>query len=376
MTPKIEAFLNDHDTETPFLVVDLDVVEENFRKLRHALPSADIYYAVKANPAKPVLERLALLDSCFDAASIYEIEECLAAGGLAENISYGNTLKKIGDIQKAFEKGVRLFAFDSEAELEKLAEAAPGSSVFCRIITCNGGADWPLSKKFGCEIDMARDLLLKARDLGLDPYGISFHVGSQQTDPAQWDIAISRAAMVFTDLKELGLELKMLNLGGGFPTTYTEGVKDLDDFGLQIHRAMSRHFGNNIPKTIIEPGRSVVASAGVIQSEVVLVSRKSYTDNRRWVYLDVGMFGGMAETMDEAIRFKFTTNKDNGPMGPVAIAGPTCDGMDILYEKTQYEMPLDLVAGDKVRIMATGAYTTTYSSVGFNGFPPLQDYYI
>lgn len=376
MTPKIEAFLAENSAETPFLVVDLDVVEENYRKLRHALPAAEIYYAVKANPAMPILERLSLLDSRFDAASIYEIEECLAAGALAENISFGNTIKKIGDIQKAYEKGVRLFAFDSAEELEKLAEAAPGSSVYCRIITCNGGADWPLSKKFGCEIDMAKDLMLKARDRGLVPHGISFHVGSQQTDPNQWDIAIARAAMVFTDLRNQGLELKMLNLGGGFPTKYREDVKDLDDFGLAIHRSMSKHFGNNIPNMIIEPGRSIVASAGVIQSEVVLVSRKSYDDARRWVYLDVGMFGGMAETMGEAICFKFRTDLDECAKGPVAIAGPTCDGADILYEETDYQLPLDLKAGDKVQILSAGAYTTTYSSVGFNGFPPLQDHYI
>ena len=376
MTPKIEQFLRGKSLDTPCLVVDLNVVEENYQRLRRALPLAEIHYAVKANPAAPVLRRLADLGSCFDAASMNEIERCLATGADASRVSYGNTIKKVSDIKRAFALGVRLFAFDSKEELDKLIAFAPGASVYCRIVTDNGGADWPLSRKFGCELDMARDLMIAARDGGLDPIGLSFHVGSQQTDRAQWDVAIARAAMVFTDLRKRGVDLRALNLGGGYPARYRDDVPAIDVHGDAIMRSMAKRFGNNMPDMLIEPGRFIVAEAGVVSAEVVLVDRKSYGDDERWVYLDVGRFGGLAETMGEAIKYAIETPHDGEPTGPVAIAGPTCDGADILYENAGYELPLKLSCGDRVAIRAAGAYTTTYASIGFNGFGPLEEYYL
>jgi ornithine decarboxylase len=127
---------------------------------------------------------------------------------------------------------------------------------------------------------------------------------------------------------------------------------------------------------IIEPGRGLAGGAGVIQAEVVLIARKDYADRKRWVYLDIGKFGGLAETMDEAIKYPIATQRDGGATGPVVIAGPTCDSADILYEHSDYKLPLDLKVGDKVTIHGTGAYTSSYSSVGFNGFAPLQTYCI
>ena len=273
--------------------------------------------------------------------------------------------------------GVRLFAFDSAPELQKIATAAPGSSVYCRIAMEGTGAHWPLSRKFGCSLEMARDLLLSAADFGLDPHGLSFHVGSQQCDVTQWDLAIAKSAMVFSDLADRGVELKLLNLGGGYPTRYRDDVPSLDNIAATIETALTKHFGNRLPELLIEPGRAIAGGAGVLRSEVVLVARRDYADDRRWVYLDVGKFGGLAETQNEAIQYQLHTSRDaNSERGPVMVAGPTCDGADILYEDTAYEMPLDLQAGDTVDILAAGAYTTTYSSVGFNGFAPLQAYYI
>lgn len=376
MTPKIEAYLAANDVMTPALVVDLDAVESAYDLLARNLPSADIYYAVKANPAAPVLDLLAGKGSFFDAASVPEIAACLDAGAKPSAISYGNTIKKATDIAQAHAAGVRLFAFDSAEELEKLAEHAPGADVYCRITVPNEGAGWPLSRKFGCEPDMAVDLLARAKGLGLTAHGVSFHVGSQQEDPEKWAIAIGRAAMVFTDLRERGVELKMLNLGGGYPIRYRENIPDMDAFADEIMAAMTEHFGNNMPRMILEPGRSIVGAAGVIESEVVLVSKKSYDTDTRWVYLDVGMFGGLAETMDECIKYPVLARRGVAETGRVYLAGPTCDGADILYEKTPYELPMDLKAGDKVRVLNTGAYTTTYSSVGFNGFDPLGEIYI
>ena len=376
MTPKIARFLADHAPAMPCLVFDVDRLEANFRTLRRTLPLARIYYAVKANPAAPVLERLAGLGSCFDAASFEEITLCLAAGAAPGAISYGNTIKKALAIRAAHEAGVRLYAFDSAEELEKLAANAPGASVYCRILVENEGADWPLSRKFGAELTLARELMLRAGDLGLDPCGLSFHVGSQQTRTSSYEAAIGRVAMLFTDLTEAGVNLRMVNLGGGFPARYRESVPGIDDFATAIMGAMTRHFGNALPEMVIEPGRCLVADAGVVASEVVLVSRRSHDDPVRWVYLDIGRFGGLAETENEAIRYRITTPHDDGPAGPVAIAGPTCDGADILYQRTPYRLPLALAAGDRVLLHDTGAYVTTYASQRFNGFAPLAEHYL
>ncbi|MDM7945148.1 type III PLP-dependent enzyme [Oceanibaculum nanhaiense] len=377
MNEKIARFLAERRVETPFLVVDLDVVEENYRALASALPNAKIFYAVKANPAPEILNRLTGLGSNFDTASVVEIEDALAAGASPSRISYGNTIKKETDIARAHALGVRLFAFDSEAELEKIARAAPGARVFCRILTSGEGADWPLSRKFGCEPEMAFDLLLKAAEKGVIPYGISFHVGSQQRDPQQWDAAIASCAQLFQDLEHRGIMLRMVNLGGGFPTRYMKDMPTPADYGQAIDESLRRHFGNRIPETIVEPGRGMVGNAGVIESEVVLISRKSATDTKRWVYLDIGKFGGLAETMDEAIKYPLGFDRELTAEGEsVVLAGPTCDSADVLYEKEEYKLPLDLAIGDRIRIGSTGAYTTTYSAVAFNGFKPLASYYI
>lgn len=377
MTPKILRFLEQGRLETPCLVVDLDVIDANYRALHSALPLAAIYYAVKANPARPVLETLVALGSCFDAASAWEIDQCLAAGAAPQRISYGNTIKKRCDIAHAYDRGIRMYAFDSLAELEKLAEEAPGSQVYCRILTVSEDAQWPLSRKFGCSLAMARDLMLRAADLGLDPHGLSFHVGSQQTNPRWWDVAIGRSAMVFSDLHEAGLELRMLNLGGGFPARYRgDALPSLDSFARSIRDSVSHHFGNRRPDMIIEPGRCIAAEAGVIRTEVLVVAQKDYEDGHRWVYFDVGKFGGLAETMDEAIKYPIATPHDGGPEGPVKIAGPTCDGADILYENSPYTLPLALRSGDRVDLLSAGAYTSVYAAARFNGFGPMAEYYI
>lgn len=377
MTPKVADFLRREALPTPCLVVDLDIIEANYRRLARLMPSATIYYAVKANPAAPVLDRLVGLGSRFDVASLVEIEACIASGADPRLMSYGSTVKKVSDIARARALGVDLYAFDSEAELDKLVAHAPGARVFCRIAVGNHGARWPLSEKFGCSVAMAADLLVEAKRRGLDPVGLSFHVGSQQVDPVTWDVAIARSAMLFTDLADRGIELKMLNLGGGFPVRYREPVPTLDAVARDVHAALNRRFGNRLPELMIEPGRAIAGTAGVIRSEVVLVARKDYGRPERWIYLDAGKFGGLAEASGDAIDYPFRTRHDGGPAGPVVIVGPTCDGADVLYDANAgYELPLALAPGDTVDIIGTGAYTTTYASIGFNGFGPLKEYYI
>ena len=380
MTERIREFLRNRRAEgqddAPCLVVDLDVVRDNYQAFAKALPDTRVFYAVKANPAPEVLTLLAKLGSCFDTASIPEIEMALAAGAPAERISYGNTIKKERDVARAYALGVRLFAVDCKAEVDKIARAAPGSRVFCRFLHDCAGAEWPLSRKFGCDPAMAVDVLEHAHRLGLVAHGVSFHVGSQQRRTQSWDGALKSAATIFRACAERGINLSMVNLGGGFPTRYLKDVPTVKSYGTSIFRALRKHFGNAIPETIIEPGRGMVGNAGVIEAEVVLVARKSETDEVRWVYLDIGKFHGLAETIDESIRYPIRTTKDRDEMAPCIIAGPTCDSVDVLYEKTPYPLPVSLAIGDKVLIEATGAYPTTYSSVGFNGYPPLRQYVI
>ena len=376
ISAKVAEFLATARPPTPCLVVDLDMVEQSYSALARSLEPAQMFYSVKANPAPEILRCLARLGSAFDAASPGEIELCLAHGIEPQRLSYGNTIKKEGDVASAYEKGVRLFAFDAESEVRKLASAAPGSRVICRVLVDNEGAEWPLSRKFGCSPAMALELMLAAKLKGLDACGFSFHIGSQQTDLAQWDKVIEQIARLTREARQRGVDLRLINLGGGFPSRYHQDVPSVEAYGAAVIAAVRKHFGEPLPELIVEPGRGVVGDAGVIESEVVLISTKDVGEQTRWVYLDVGKFSGLAETMDEAIRYRITTPHDGGPTGPVVLAGPTCDSVDILYEKSGYRLPLALKEGDKVRLLSCGAYTTSYSSVGFNGFSPLKAYYI
>lgn len=359
--------------ETPVLIVDTKTFGEQLDHLMACFPYAKTYYAVKANPEQAVLEILRDRGCNFDIASRYELDKVLSLGVDGDRVSFGNTIKKIRDIRYAYDKGVRLFASDSEADLRNLAEAAPGSKVFVRILTEGSQtADWPLSRKFGCHVDMAIELCILARDLGLQPYGISFHVGSQQRDIGAWDSAIAKVKWIFERLREEeGIEMKMVNLGGGFPANYVSRTNPLETYAEEITRFLKEDFGDELPDVILEPGRSLAANAGILVSEVVLVSRKNRTGLDRWVYTDIGKFGGFVETMDEAIKYPLYVEKD-GETEEVIIAGPTCDSADILYEQYKYELPLSLESGDRMYWFSTGAYTTTYSAIEFNGFPPLK----
>ena len=380
MTDRIQQFLRARREkgldEGPCMVLDLDVVRDNYGAFAKALPDTRVFYAVKANPAPEVLDLLARLGSCFDTASVVEIQQVLATGCSPDRLSFGNTIKKERDIARAYELGIRLFAVDCVEEVEKIARAAPGSKVFCRILCDGAGAEWPLSRKFGCVPEMATTVLDRAHQLGLQAYGVSFHVGSQQRNPRMWDGALKASATIFKDLAERGIHLSMVNLGGGFPTKYLKDVPAVRAYGQAIFRSLRKHFGNRIPETIIEPGRGMVGNAGVIEAEVVLISKKSADDTVKWVYLDIGKFNGLAETMDEMIRYPIRTEFDGDEVEACVLAGPTCDSVDVLYEKDPYFLPVSLEIGTKVLIEGTGAYTTTYSAVGFNGFPPLQSYVI
>ncbi len=361
--------------QTPFLLLDLEVVAHKYDLLKSAMPFAKIYYAVKACPHDEVLKVLADRGSCFDIASRYELDQLLALGISPDRMSYGNTIKKARDIAYAYKKGIRLYATDSESDLQKIAEHAPGSRVFFRIHTDGSGADWPLSRKFGAHPDTIYRLIISTPDYGLEPYGISFHVGSQQRDIGQWDHSIATCTYLFDAVQNKGINLSMINLGGGFPANYNAPTQPEEVYVQEITRFLREDFGKNMPQIVLEPGRSLAGNAGILVSEVVLISKKSEYNQYRWVYLDVGMFGGLMETMDEAIKYPVYVEKD-GAATEVILAGPTCDSMDILYENEKYFLPDSLEEGDRLYFFSTGAYTSSYCSVNFNGFPPLKTYVV
>ncbi len=367
--------------DTPLLIVDLNRIKLKFNEMIGLFPEAKVHYAMKASPAVQVIELLAELGSNFDCASIYELDRVLDCGVAPSRISYGNTIKKAKHVKYAFDKGIDLYATDSEADLKNIAEQAPGSKVFVRILVEGSDtAEWPLSRKFGCHPDMAVDLLIQAKELGLVPYGVSFHVGSQQKSVAVWHDALVMVKDIFDKLmSEQGIKLQMINLGGGFPARYLNQINTIQDYAGSVKQYLVDSYGiDDMPEIILEPGRSLVASSGVLVSEVVLISRKSHEEETRWVYTDVGLFQGLIETLGEAIKYPVYTPKmaTSTTSGTVVLAGPTCDSADIMYEETDYQLPQELEIGDKIYWLATGAYTNSYSSVEFNGFPPLEVVYL
>jgi ornithine decarboxylase len=368
---RVESYIAAHRFDRPTLVLDIDAVEAQYNALAAGLGRAHIHYAVKANPQREVIERLVQLGSHFDAASRGEIELCLSQGADPEHISFGNTIKRASDIAFAHQAGLTLFAADAEEELEKIAENAPGAHVYIRLIVDASQADWPLSRKFGCARDKALSLMGMAVSLGLTPRGISFHVGSQTRQASMWADTLDQVAQIWTEAHAAGFKLDLLNIGGGFPAFYGEAIEAPTAYAAAVMSQIHARFGD-VPHVMAEPGRGLVAEAGAIAAEVLLVSRKSQNDLHRWVYLDIGKFSGLAETMDELIRYQFVTDRDGGVTGPCIVAGPSCDSADVLYEKKMVDLPQNLVSGDRIMIRNCGAYTTTYASIGFNGFPPLD----
>jgi ornithine decarboxylase len=271
-----------------------------------------------------------------------------------------------------------MFATDSEEDVRNMAAFAHGSKLYVRIIMEEPPtADWPLSRKFGCHSDMAYELLVLAQSLGLEPFGISFHVGSQQRDIGQWDDALAKTKYLFSSLKEeKNINLKMINMGGGFPASYIQPTNDLSEYASEIYKYLTDDYGSEIPIIVLEPGRSLVGNSGILATEVVLVSRKSHSALNRWVYLDAGKFNGLIETLDESIKYPIVSGRDTSGCEEedVILAGPTCDSMDILYQNHKYQLPLDLKTGEKLYVLSTGAYTASYASVFFNGFPPIKTY--
>lgn len=359
--------------ESPYLVIHSERVRENYRALDAAVAvrgddKARIRFAVKASPVPELITLLDAEGAEFDVASIGEIELCLGLGVAPEKLCYGNPIKKAADIARAYAVGVRRYAFDTEDDLLRIVEHAPGSEVECRFLASTPASQTPFGTKFGCSPAEALRLLVRARDLGLVVAGPYFHVGSQQLDPAAWRIGIQQAGEIAEALAAKDIHITSVNIGGGLPISYAEAAPALGEIAAVVNAAAAEF----LPETaglVVEPGRALVGNAGTIHAEVVGV--RIAPDGRRWVYLDIGRYNGMAETENEYIAYRFVTERDGDPVDEAVVAGPTCDGDDVLYQRTRVLLPTTLRAGDRITILDTGAYTASYSSVSFNGFPPL-----
>jgi ornithine decarboxylase len=354
---------------TPYLTIDLERVERAYRELCGALPEAAVHYAMKCNPDRRILRTLASAGASFEIASAQELSELIAIGVAPADVLFSNPVKFPGHIQQAYAAGVWRFAFDSDAELNKIAEHAPGAAVYVRLATTAAGSEVPSEGKFGVDAQTAARLLRRAVNLGLRCHGITFHVGSQMTDPGAWETAIGHSAVLIRDLLNSGLAITMLDLGGGFPARYDHDVPELDAYGKQIRAAVETHLPYPV-QLVVEPGRALVAEAGTMTAGVIGVARRG---ERTWIHLDVGAFNGMMESLEtqNQLRYPVSDSRNSAHRTRCTLTGPTCDSQDTML----YDVPLsaDLTTGDQVFIHVAGAYTTGYAS-RFNGFdiPPVH----
>jgi ornithine decarboxylase len=366
--------LNSIADPTPFLICDLDTIGRRYEELTELVPGLAVFFAMKSNSAGPVLRRVRDLGGSFEVASVAEMRMAEAAGAAPADLLYSNPVKAPGQIAEAAAAGLRRFAFDSEAELRKIAEYAPGSSVYARLRVDDHTSLFPLSRKFGAPTEAAGDLLLLAPSLGLVPYGVTFHVGSQCTNPMAWEGAIEQCGAVMRRLLRAGVRLEMLNIGGGFPARYTAPVPELSLIAAVINGALGR-LPYQPALLAAEPGRYLVAESGVIGATVIGVDQR---DGERWVYLDVGGYNGMMEAVQTGGRWHFplvTSRPDlfRAETSPTTVTGPSCDSSDTLFYGA--ELPAGLEVGDRIYIGTTGAYTSSYAS-SFNGFPAPRLLYV
>ena len=346
--------------QTPFLLVDGSILQHKYAAISSSIEGLSVFFAVKANPNPQVLRVLGESGCGFEVSSDLELDEVLALGTPPARIISSNPVKAPAFLRRAAAAGVDAFAFDSPGELEKIATHAPGSKVYVRLAVDNTGSDWPLSKKYGVDSSEAPDLLKYARDLKLIPYGTTFHVGSQCLNKNNWVNALYIASEIWKSTARHGISLKMLSLGGGLPIQHLKPTPTIKEIAESIDKALQELFTER-PPLFIEPGRALVGDAAVLVATVI---GKAQRGLESWVYLDAGVFNALMETI-QGFQFELRT-EHTGPLKPVTVAGPSCDSVDVMFQKVL--LP-DVEVGDRVYIMNAGAYTLSYASA-FNGFGP------
>jgi ornithine decarboxylase len=347
------------NSPTPFLFVDLDQVRANYRRLTDSLENARVFYAVKANPHPAVLRALAEEGCGFEISSEGELDLVEAVGRPVSVVS-SNPIKTERFITRAARAGAEGFAVDSAEEVAKIARAAPGAAVYIRLLVDNSGSEWPLARKYGVGPKEATDLLVQASELGLRPHGTTFHVGSQCRVSASWDDALAVTAEVWNAVGRRGIELEFLGLGGGFPIQHTRPIPSLVEIAEVVQRGVAERFPAGV-RLMLEPGRMIVGDAAVLGASVIGKARRGA---EQWVYLDVGVFNGLMESI-EGFSYEVLASVD-GPAQDVVLAGPSCDSVDVISDAIA--LP-SVDVGDRVYILNAGAYTLSYAS-HFNGWPP------
>jgi ornithine decarboxylase len=352
------------DLPTPFLACDLATVTDRHSRLLAALPGVECHFAMKCNPSPELLRHLAGLGSGFEIASIGELRSLQALGVDPATVLYSNPVKAPAHITEAYAAGLWRFSFDSVGELRKLADNAPGSAVYLRLIVDDSSSMFPLSSKLGADASDARYLFRVAVELGLRPYGVTFHVGSQCADANAWGAAVNTCGWVLSELERDGIRLEMVDIGGGFPVSYVEPAPSIEDIAGPVREALSR-LPYRPDVLAAEPGRYLVAESAVLVAGVV---GRSTRDDGNWAHLDVGAYNGLleAQQMNERWHLPLWASVD-GEMASFTITGPTCDSTDTVYQNVLLPAALDV--GDRVYLDCAGAYTLSFAS-SFNGFLP------
>jgi ornithine decarboxylase len=355
---KVLNFIALSDEVPPYLLIDRDIVREKASIIGRNIKNAKVFYAVKANPDREVLAFLNGLGTGFEIASEGELQILASLGVAPERIISSNPVKTLTFLTQAVDYGMRHFAYDSLSEVEKLSRYAPECNVYVRLSVPNEGSEWPLSKKFGVELDEAAELLIIAKNRGLNPVGITFHVGSQCHNVYNWHTAIEKARDLWEIAGQSGIQLKMLNIGGGYPIRYTKNVIDVPTIEKRVNGLISQKFPQDI-EIFIEPGRAVVGDAGVFVSTVVGKARRG---DEQWIYIDIGVFNGLMESIG-GIKYTYVVGSKSEPKR-WTIAGPSCDSFDVIDRDVMLPEP---EIGNRILILSSGAYTVSYASE-FNGF--------
>lgn len=369
-----QEFLEGLQHETPFFVFSKKQILENYKKYKKNFPHAMIQYAMKANFEKEILEVLNDAGSGFEVASAYELRMLKELKVDPKKIVYGTSVKPASHIKEFFEYGVDRFAFDTFDELAKIAAAAPGARVYARMIANDAGSVFQFSEKFGTEVENIAPLLERAKELGLQPYGISFHVGSQASNPMAWAMAIEKLAPVLEQLKKMDIEIEMINIGGGYPCTYASAEKNITLEEITEHTMKAFNKLPYQPKIMLEPGRGMIANTGVVVASIIgKVERSGNT----WLFLDAGAYNALYEAMvfQGSTRYHITSMRPlyNSKEVLFAIAGPTGDSLDVLTREAL--LPQDIEVGDKLIIHDVGAYSLVACNP-FNGFPKPSVYLV
>lgn len=355
---KLIKYISVSQEITPYLLIDSSKIAEKASIIGKNIKNSRVFYAVKANPAVEVLKLINRLGLDFEIASEGELQILADIGVAPERIITSNPMKTLKFLKMALAYGVTYFAYDSYAEVDKLAKYAPGCNVYIRLSVPNEGSEWPLSKKFGVEPEAALDLLLYARDKGLKPVGLTFHVGSQCTNAYNWHMALDKARDVWDFAAQNGIKLDFLNIGGGYPIKYKKDVIDIPTIEKEVNKLINKKFPRNT-QIYLEPGRAVVGDSGVF---VATVTGKAKRGDEDWLYIDVGVFNGLMESIG-GIKYSYIV-EGGGQKKKWILAGPSCDSFDVIEKDIELPEP---EVGSLVFILSSGAYTISYASE-FNGF--------